>query len=274
MGLEQDLAAFAPRLAECAGGAVEYREAGPTSDAAPLVLLHGIGSGAGSWLRQLRAAAGAGRRVLAWNAPGYGRSARLAPESPDAADYAARAWAWLDTLGVARVTLVGHSLGALMAAAATRQQSERVVRLILLAPALGYRNAAPEVREQRLRERREALETLGPAGMAQKRGAAMLSPQASPEQVAFIQSVMAQIDPPGYLQAVRMLVGADLFADLAGITVPVAVASGAADTITPVVGCDRAAAAAGVSRIDLGPFGHACALEAADAVNALLGLKT
>ena len=272
MALEQELAAFAPRLAQCEGGTVEYREAGTASDADPLVLLHGIGSGAGSWLRQLQAAGG--RRVLAWNAPGYGRSTRLAPESPSADDYAARAWDWLDALGIGRVTLAGHSLGALMAAAATRRQPGRVARLVLLSPALGYRNAAPEVREQRLRERREALETLGPAGMAQKRGAAMLSPQASAEQVSFIQSVMAQIDPPGYLQAVRMLVGADLFADLAGIAVPVTVASGAADTITPVVGCDRAAAAAGVARIDLGPVGHACALEAADAVNALLGLKT
>lgn len=270
MALEQELSAFAPRLAPCEGGVIEYREAGPTSDAAPLILLHGIGSGAGSWLRQLQAAGS--RRVLAWNAPGYGRSTRLEPDTPSADDYAARAWDWLDGLGIGRVTLVGHSLGALMAAAATRGQPGRVARLVLLAPALGYRSAAPEVREQRLRERREALETLGPAGMARKRGAAMLSPAASAEQVTFIQSVMAQIEPAGYMQAVRMLVGADLFADLSGIGVPIAVASGSADTITPVAGCDRAASAAGVQRIDLGPVGHACALEAAAAVDALLGL--
>lgn len=272
MSLEAQLQAFAPRLAETAGGVIEYRHAGAAPGRAPtLVLLHGIGSGAGSWLRQLQAA-GPGRCVVAWNAPGYGRSSRLPIEVPAAADYAAQAWAWLDALGADRVTLVGHSLGALMAAAALRQQTGRVERLVLLAPALGYRNATPEVREQRLRERREALDTLGPAGMAQKRGAAMLSPAASADEVAFIQSVMAQIEPAGYMQAVRMLVGADLIADLDGVAVPVAVASGAADTITPPVGCDRAAAAARVARIDLGTVGHACPLEAAARVNTLLGL--
>jgi hypothetical protein len=69
---------------------------------------------------------------------------------------------------------------------------------------------------------------------------------------------------------------------------PVVVASGEADTVTPPAGCDRVARDVVVrdvavrdgvgtgdappKRISLGPVGHACPLEAFDAVNALLGL--
>ena len=42
------------------------------------------------------------------------------------------------------------------------------------------------------------------------------------------------------------------------------------DTITPPGGCHRAATAARTTLIDVGPVGHACALEAAEGVNRLL----
>ena len=39
----------------------------------PLVLLHGIGSGARSWRQQVASLSGR-HRVIAWDAPGYGGS--------------------------------------------------------------------------------------------------------------------------------------------------------------------------------------------------------
>ena len=270
MTLLQQLAAIPVRTVDVASDRVEYRQAGaPGAHASVLVLLHGIGSASASWLAQLQRLAG-GRRVLAWNAPGYGNSSALPQESPLARDYAARMWEWLDAIDVGPITLVGHSLGALMAAAATVMQPQRVRHLALLAPALGYGAAEPALREAKLRDRLANLHSLGPAGMAEKRGAAMLSPQASAEQVAFTKSVMAQIDPHGYTQAARLLAGGNLIQDLARIACPITVASGSLDSITPPAGCLRAAAAARTGLIDLGPVGHACALEAADAVCALL----
>lgn len=274
MSLQEQLADFAPRFAATPDGRVEYRHAGEAPGRAPvLVLLHGIGSASASWVAQLRDLS-PGRCILAWNAPGYGGSDALPQETPSAADYAARMWPWLDSLGVATITLAGHSLGALMAAAATAQQPERVRQLVLLAPALGHADAPPAIRDGKLRERLANLDALGPQGLADKRGAAMLSPAALPEQVAFIKAVMAQVRPHGYAQAARMLADGAIAADLARITCPVSVASGSADTITPPEGCRRAAAAARTTLIDLGPVGHACALEAADAVNQLLAGAT
>lgn len=266
MTLTGQLAAFPQRVAETPLGRVSYRRAG---SGAPLVLLHGIGSGSGSWLRQLQGLSGH-HAVLAWNAPGYGDSTHLPQEAPAAADYAARVWAWLDALGIGQVHLVGHSLGALMAGTAARLAPARVARLTLLAPAGGYGRAEAEVRAAKLRDRLANLDTLGPAGMAEKRGAAMLSPQAGTEEIAFIKDIMTQVNPTGYAQAARMLCNGDLAGDLAALSCPVVVASGSMDGITPPAACRAVAAAARTALLDLGPVGHACPLEAAAAVNHLL----
>ena len=100
------------------------------------VLLHGIGSASASWAYQLAAAAASpAHQVLAWDAPGYGASTPVGPLEPQASDYAARLWAWLDALSChSPVVLVGHSLGALMAASAAQAQPGRVAGLLLLSP--------------------------------------------------------------------------------------------------------------------------------------------
>lgn len=270
----QTLAHHPLRDAVLADGArVSYRESG-AAQAVTHVLLHGIGSASGSWAYQLSAAAGQPLRVLAWDAPGYGHSSPVNADWPRADDYAGRLWAWLDALGVATpVTLVGHSLGALMAGRAAALSPQRVQRLVLLAPAGGYGNAEPAVREQKLHDRLATLERLGPQGMAQARGAAMLSSAAAPELVEAVRESMSQVIPAGYTQAARLLAHGTLASDLAALSMPLAVASGSADGITTPAACQALAGAAGVPWNDLGSVGHACPLEAPGAVNALLGLN-
>ncbi len=250
-----------------------WREAGLAPQATH-VLLHGIGSASASWSEQLRAAEGrTDLRLLAWDAPGYGQSAPVAPEAPQPRDYGERVWAWLDALGQqAPVVLVGHSLGALMAAAATRLAPARVNALVLLSPARGYGDAPPAERTQKLQARLDTLARLGPAGMAQARAAAMLSPQASAAHVEAVRANMAQVRPEGYAQAAHMLAQGVLQSELAGLRCPASVACGSLDSITPPEACQAVAEHLGVPLQDLGPVGHACALEAASAVNALLQL--
>lgn len=255
------------------GVRVSHREAGMAAEVTH-VLLHGIGSASGSWVRQLDTARGLPLRVLAWDAPGYGGSDPVKADWPRASDYAERLWTWLDALGAhAPVTLVGHSLGALMAARAAVQSPQRVKRLVLLSPAAGYGSAEPAVREQKLRDRLATLERLGPHGMAQARSAAMLSPGAPAELVDAVRDSMAQVIPAGYTQAARLLAHGTLAADLAQLQCPLAVASGNADGITTPASCQAVAQAGGVAWNDLGSAGHACPLEAPGPVNALLGLN-
>lgn len=272
--LPQRLQRFAPSRVTTPEGEVEFRQSGLDAKGVTHVLLHGIGSGSASWLMQLEAAAlTGGTRVLAWEAPGYGHSSPVLPAVPDAGDYASRLWAWLDTLGIVEaVTLVGHSLGALMATRAVIQRPGQVKRLVLLSPAQGYARASEEERAKKINHRLGNLKTLGVQGMADQRGAAMLSPNADADQVAYVKSIMAQVHPAGYTQASHLLMGGDLMTDLAQVSCPVSVGSGRADTITPIAGCQKVAEAAGVAWTDLGDAGHACAVDAGARVNDLLGL--
>ena len=271
------LQCFAPQRVATAMGETEFRHAG--SQVITHVLLHGIGSGSASWLRQLEAAAPATDvGLLAWEAPGYGKSQAVKPDHPDAGDYARHLWAWLDALKVGMpITLVGQSLGALMAARAAVQRPAQVARLVLLSPAQGYARASAAERQKKLAERLSTLSTLGIHGMALKRGAAMLSPSAEPELVQYVQMVMAQLNPSGYTQAVHLLMGGDLLTDVTQVVAQapfsITVASGDLDTITPPAACQHVAAAAGVPWVSLGAAGHACALEAAVKINVLLDLE-
>jgi pimeloyl-ACP methyl ester carboxylesterase len=258
---------------DTARGKVQFRSAGMAPKVTH-VLLHGIGSASASWAFQLGAAVGRSDiRVLAWDAPGYGRSTHLPMELPSAQDYAERLWSWLDALYVNQpVVLAGHSLGALMAASATRLRPHAVSRLVLLAPARGYGDAPLAERERVVQGRLSNLQQLGPQGMALARAAAMLSPGAASALQEAVRETMAQIDPAGYTQAVQMLGQACLAQDLKTVACPVWVASGEADTVTTPANCDAAAQESAAKRISLGSVGHACPLEAAEAVNELLGL--
>ncbi|AGK50183.1 alpha/beta hydrolase fold family protein [Burkholderia thailandensis MSMB121] len=268
---------FAERHAAAGdAGTIGYREAGEsygerTEQAGrdPVVLLHGIGSGAASWVRQLDAL-GATRRALAWDAPGYGASSRVAAGSPVAADYAASLAAWLDALRIERCVLVGHSLGAIVAGAFARIASERLAGLLLISPAGGYGGTPADVRAERRDSRLALLASLGPQGLADERSANLLSAHASDTARAWVHWNMARIAPAGYAQATHLLANADLASDLVHYRGRVAVAVGGDDAITPPAACERIARAARVGLQVIPRAGHAGYVEAPDAYSALI----
>ena len=83
----------------------------------------------------------AARTVIAWDAPGYGASAPLSVDWPSAQDYADALTRLLDRLSIQRAILIGHSLGAIMAARFAAAHAARVAGLALISPAVGYRVA-------------------------------------------------------------------------------------------------------------------------------------
>jgi len=270
--LEARLARFPARQIELANQRVlSHREAdgAAANDALPLVLLHGIGSGAASWVQQLEAL-GANRRVLAWDAPGYGISTPVAPESPVAADYASVLTEWLDALHIERCVLVGHSLGAIIAGAFAAVHPQRVSGLLLLSPAGGYGAACADVRETKRDQRLAMLNELGPQGLADKRSANMLSSHASDEARTWVRWNMSRVIARGYAQATHLLANADLAADLARFKGRVNVAVGADDTITTPATCERLALVAGTQLQVVPRAGHAGYIEASAAYTAII----
>jgi pimeloyl-ACP methyl ester carboxylesterase len=96
---------------------------------APLVLLHGLFDDSEGWTR---VAGDTPRPCFAVDLPGFGGSSL--PQRPRISAYAEDVVAGLEGLGIERCTLIGHSFGGAVAAAAA-ERSARIQSLILLAPA-------------------------------------------------------------------------------------------------------------------------------------------
>jgi pimeloyl-ACP methyl ester carboxylesterase len=96
----------------------------------PVLLLHGQPGAAADWER-LRAALGNGVPTIAIDRPGWDGHSRVS----DLAGNAQAAIEALDRADVPRATVVGHSLGAAVAAWLACSAPARVGRLVLVAPA-------------------------------------------------------------------------------------------------------------------------------------------
>lgn len=255
------------RQVEAGGRSLAWREAG---EGPALVLLHGIGSGSASWRGQF-AALSATYRVIAWDAPGYGGSDPIPKDSPAAWDYAGALSALLAALETDRVHLVGHSLGAIMAASFCRAFPGAVRTLTLADPAAGYGNSDEAVRNERLAARLHLIDGLGPEGMARERAGVLLSPDPPAGALEAVQAVMRELRPDGYRQAIQLLCFSDIFDDLPRISAPTLVLCGSADTVTPEEGCRKIAEAVpGAAYRSLPGLGHASYVEGPEAFNAAL----
>lgn len=246
-------------------GRLSFRQVGPI-DAPPLVLLHGIGSGSGSFAFVFKALARQ-YRVIAWDAPGYGDSDALAKSDPTPADYAEALADLLNTLFLPKVLLLGHSLGALIGGAFAASHPERVSKLILACTAHGHTRLAAEDREAKLAARLDIFERLGPEAHAAERAHRLLGPEAGDNAKALGRYNMARLRGDGYKAAAHCLSVGDLLSDCAGITAPTLVIAGSADNVTPPAACRAVADAIGhgTTCIEIPGAGHACYVDRPDA---------
>jgi len=256
-------------VADTSVGRISYREAG---EGPVLLLLHGIGSGARSWNAQLQGLAYLSR-VIAWNAPGYDISTPLSAEAPAVQDYADAIKALLDALSIARCDIVGHSLGALMAARFACAFPQYVRTLTLAGCAIGHARYEADERARLLRSRIGDVEELGVRGMAEKRGPRLVSAGTSDALRRQVVDTMASVDPHGYAQASRMLSQGDMLGDLEIMSgdIPLQFIYGSADVITPPKVNLQAAAVRPRAPVHvIEGAGHALYVERAEEFNALV----
>jgi pimeloyl-ACP methyl ester carboxylesterase len=116
-----------------------------------VLLLHGRNFPSSYWQPVIQALTRTGYRVLAPDQLGFGKSAKpVGPYTFDA--MAADTVALLDSLGLARVDVVAHSMGGMLAVRLTRNAPTRVNSLVLEAP-IGledYRFTVPPVSDATL----------------------------------------------------------------------------------------------------------------------------
>jgi pimeloyl-ACP methyl ester carboxylesterase len=104
-----------------------------------VVFIHGAEHDHSVWALQSRYLAHHGRAVLAVDLPGHGRSAGAPLASIEAlADWVV---AVLDAAGVATATVVGHSMGSLVALESAARHPQRIAKLALVGAAFPMRVA-------------------------------------------------------------------------------------------------------------------------------------
>ena len=225
----------------------------------PLVLLHGFGGDLNNWLFNAEPLS-SDRAVYALDLPGHGGSVKEARDLVDALR------AFLDSQGIDRVHLAGHSMGGLVAGEFAAAEPERVLSLALIAPAgLGTEISM------------DYIDGFVDANSRKQLKPVLQKLFADPDQVN--RSMVDDVLKYKRLDGVQATLGElrdRLFAggsqsrslDLSSYSGPVLVLWGEADAIIPAAHADNAPAGAEVKVLP--DVGHSPHMEAAGEVNRLL----
>lgn len=244
-----------------------WREAG---NGPALVLVHGIGGSSRSWLTQFGTFSQS-FRVIAWDAPGYGRSEGLAADAPRVTDYSECLGHLLAVLGVNEAHFVAHSLGAVIVAALVGSGTISASSVTLVHGVPGGGRLDPAQRNQQRLARRADLQALGSKEFAHRRGSTIIGPNASAEAVKTAIEIMSEVPERAYLQAWEMMCVSDLFTFLGNISCPALVVGGDSDPVAPPSVCREIANAIPQADLKILPgVGHYALLETPDLFNGLL----
>jgi pimeloyl-ACP methyl ester carboxylesterase len=250
--------------AEVTGLRIAYERAG---SGPPIVLLNGyVGDGRATWRRQLEDLADE-FTVVAWDAPGSGRSAD--PPSPfRLTDYADCLAGFIDALGLGRPHVAGLSFGGGLALELVHRRPDVPRSLVLAGAYAGWAGSLPpEIVEQRLRQA-FALADQTPEQLVAELLPTMFSGSADPSLVEAFARSLAEFHPDGIRVMATAMADADLRDTLARIEVPTLVVHGELDVRAPRVVADALHAAIPRSRlVVLSGAGHVTCLEAADRFN-------
>ncbi|MDP2416607.1 MAG: alpha/beta hydrolase [Hydrogenophaga sp.] len=243
---------------------------GPT-----VLMLHGIGGGHRAFAPQVETLASLGYRAVAWDMPGYGRSAPIEPYNFKG--LAQRCVDLIDALQCDNVALLGHSMGGMVAQEVIARRPDKVNKLILCgtSAAFGKRTdgRSAEAWAQQFIAQRTAPLDAGQtmADMAAKLVPQMVGPGALPEGLKLAEHCMASVPAATYRRALECLVTFDRQADLAQIRVPTLLMAGEFDRVAaPAVMRQMAAAIPRARYAELAGIGHLMNLEAPDEFDALL----
>lgn len=242
------------RAIELDGKRISWIEVG---SGLPLVLLHGIGSWAESWMPIFPLLEDR-YRVIAWDMPGYGFSSTLDEVRPSAGIYGQHLVAFLRELEVGSVCLVGHSLGALIAGELARREPDRVRALVLASPALGSACSANVEIPAAIGKRLEDLRRLGSNEFARIRAPNLCGNAVNGAALRAVEHAMAQVRLPGYAHACWMLAQGNLVEAVREIPIRGLVLSGALDQVVPPAKAQHLAAAwKGARYHEVEGIGHA-----------------
>ncbi len=235
-----------------------------------VLMLHGIGGGHLAFAPQVETLASSGYRAVAWDMPGYGRSAPIEPYTFKG--LAESCIALIEALQCGTVSLLGHSMGGMVAQEVVARRPDLVERLVLCGTSPSFGKPYGQWQSEFVAQRTAPLD----AGKTMVELAEILVPQmigpgALPEGIRLATQCMSQVNPSTYRRALQALVTFDRRANLANIHVPTLLVAGEYDkNAPPAVVKKMAQAIAGSTYLEMRNIGHLLHLEAPEQFDGLL----
>ena len=215
-------------FARANGGVVHFRDEGPREGPA-LAFINALGTDFRIW-DEAAAMLSRDFRIVRYDKRGHGLS-EAGPDRYDMADYAQDLSAILDSLGVARATVVGLSVGGLIAQELYRQRPALFSSLVLCDTAAKV--GTDESWDQRIAEvERGGVEAIADS-ILQRWFTADFHARRSDELIGW-RAMLSRSPKQGYLAACGALKRADLRACLPAIATPTLCLVGEDDGSTPV----------------------------------------
>lgn len=237
----------------------------------PVALATGfVGDARSTWAHQIDALS-ADFTVLAWDAPGSGRSSDP-PESFRVADFA-DCWAsFLEALGFPRAHLVGLSFGGILALSLMERRPELPLSLTLVGAYAGWRGSLSDADvDDRLATCLRVSE-LPPQEFARAMLPSMFSAAVDESAVEGFAAGVRRVSPAGFRTMATAAADADLRHMLGEVSVPTLVVCGNQDVRAPLHVAERLHEAIPSSRLVVIPgVGHVSPVEAPAEVSRAIG---
>lgn len=241
-----------------------------TGQGQPVVLIHGVGLNKEMWGGQVVGLT-TQYRVIAYDMLGHGDSPRPEPGT-ELLGYADQLRELLDHLGLTQVTVIGFSMGGLVARAFALHYPQYLQGLVVLNSVF---NRTPEQRAGVIARTAQAAQH-GPDANAEAALSRWFSREyqaANPAQIAAIRQTLASNDPQGYLTTYELFATQDMYRadDLGNIRVPTLIATGELDPgSTPEMAEQLAQRIPGARAAVLAEQRHMMPVESPRLVNQLL----
>jgi len=241
---------------------IAYDTAG--AGGSPVLFLHGVGSDRAVWRDQL-ADLGDDHQAIALDFRGHGAS--QIPDTPiDRAAFATDVVGLLGALDIARVHLVGLSMGGVVALETYSAYPDRVLSLTLADTFAAFPGW-----EEGMKQRERDLARLSMQELAEARIPACLRPAPDPEKLASAIEQMARKDKRVYSESSAATWSPDYRPLLRRVAVPTLVLLGEHDTVTPrALSEELRAGICGSRCIEIPNAGHISNLDNPAAFNAVL----
>lgn len=238
---------------------------GPT-----VLMLHGIGGGHLAFAPQVETLASAGYRAVAWDMPGYGRSGPIEPYTFKG--LAQSCVQLIEALKCEQVTLLGHSMGGMVAQEVVARRPDLVNRLILCGTSPAFGKPDGDWQREFIAQRTAPLDAgRSMAELAETLVPQMVGPGSLPEGVRLATHCMALVPAATYRRALECIVTFDRRANLPNIHVPTLLVAGEQDrNAPPAVMKKMADAIANSTYHEMKGIGHLQNLEAPEEFDGLL----